>query len=71
MVDSNLTIKQWISVVAVALGYFVDLYDLLLFGSVRVASVKEIGITGDEASSHALSLMNITVAGMLVGGFFW
>lgn len=63
--------KVWIPAIAVALGYFVDLYDLLLFSSVRTASLKELGITGDTATAYTKNLMNLTVLGMLVGGFLW
>jgi putative MFS transporter len=63
--------STWIAVIIVAFGYFVDLYDLMLFSSVRIASLKELGITGDQASHYAVTLMNYTVAGMLAGGFFW
>ena len=37
-----------LSVAAAALGYFVDLYDIVLFGVVRVASLTDIGVAGDE-----------------------
>jgi MFS transporter, putative metabolite:H+ symporter len=64
-------IALWVSVIAVTFGYFVDLYDLMLFSSVRGASLKEIGITGEDATRYAQSLMNITVLGMFIGGFVW
>jgi len=36
------------SVVVSALGYFVDIYDLILFGIVRVPSLTQLGYSGDE-----------------------
>ena len=35
-----------IPVIVAALGYFVDIYDLLLFGIVRVPSLKDLGLSG-------------------------
>ncbi len=63
--------QLWFTVIAVSLGYAVDLYNLLLFGSIRKVSLAELGITGEEASKYALGLMNWTVAGMAIGGFVW
>jgi MFS family permease len=51
-----------------ALGYFVDIYDLTLFGIVRVASLTAIGLTGDSLAFHGLWLLNTQMVGMLVGG---
>lgn len=51
-----------------ALGYFVDIYDLTLFGIVRVASLTALGITGAENTHHGLWLQNVQMIGMLVGG---
>jgi MFS transporter, putative metabolite:H+ symporter len=59
-------------VVVAALGYFVDIYDLILFGVVRVSSLKSIGITDDaDIMREGLSLINWQMFGMLVGGVVW
>jgi MFS transporter, putative metabolite:H+ symporter len=63
--------SPWIPVIAVALGYYVDLYDLLLFSSVRIASLAELNITGEQSTYYATNLLNLTVYGMVAGGFFW
>jgi len=61
----------WIIIVA-ALGYFVDIYDLVLFSVVRVASLKGIGITDPaQVTREGLRLLNIQMGGMLAGGFLW
>lgn len=61
----------WIVLVA-ALGYFVDIYDLVLFSIIRVKSLQGIGITdAAEITSKGLMLLNIQMAGMLAGGFIW
>ena len=58
-------------VVVGALGYFVDIYDLVLFSIVRVQSLKALGIEGDELLHQGVRLINMQMGGMLVGGLFW
>lgn len=60
-----------IPVVVAALGYLVDMYDLFLFSVVRVPSLKSLGITGDELLSKGVLLLNVQMAGLLLGGIFW
>jgi putative MFS transporter len=60
-----------VSVAAAALGYFVDLYDIVIFGVVRVASLTDIGVTGDELTSKGILLLNLQMFGMLIGGVGW
>lgn len=60
-----------IPVVVAALGYFVDIYDLVLFSIVRKDSLKAIGLTGDALETHGLFLINIQMIGMLLGGLMW
>lgn len=58
-------------VVVAALGYFVDIYDLVLFSVVRVASLKQIGVTADNMQSDGLFIINIQMLGLLLGGILW
>ena len=60
--------KHWIAVLAVALGYFVDLYDILLFSAVRRPSLLAIGVPENQLQDVGLSLLNWQLFGMLVGG---
>ncbi len=61
-----------ILIVVASLGYFVDVYDLILFGVIRTQSLKSLGITDSKAILDAgLNLFNIQMAGMLLGGIFW
>ncbi|MBP6385304.1 MAG: MFS transporter [Pseudarcicella sp.] len=61
-----------ILILVASLGYFVDVYDLILFGVIRTPSLKSIGITDPKAILDAgLNLFNIQMAGMLLGGIFW
>jgi MFS transporter, putative metabolite:H+ symporter len=59
------------AVIVAALGYFVDVYDLLLFGIVRVDSLKDIGITGDAIRTEGEFLISMQMYGMLIGGILW
>ncbi|MBY0471489.1 MFS transporter [bacterium] len=59
------------TVLVSALGYFVDIYDLLLFGIVRVPSLKALGVPDAQLLSVGLKLINFQMAGMLVGGILW
>jgi MFS transporter, putative metabolite:H+ symporter len=57
--------------IVAALGYFVDIYDLILFSIVRVPSLKSLGISGDALLSNGVLLLNMQMFGMLVGGIIW
>lgn len=58
-------------VIVGALGYFVDVYDLLLFNIIRVPSLKSIGLTPDEIGKKGLFILNIQMIGLLIGGIVW
>ncbi len=60
-----------LTVVVSALGYFVDIYDLLLFGIVRVPSLRDLGVPESEMMSVGVRLLNFQMAGMLIGGIVW
>jgi MFS transporter, putative metabolite:H+ symporter len=60
-----------ILVVIAALGYFVDIYDLVLFSIVRVPSLRSMGLSPSEIFSDGMMLLNIQMLGMLIGGIFW
>jgi len=60
-----------ILVVIAALGYFVDIYDLVLFSIVRVPSLRSMGLSPDAIFNDGMMLLNIQMFGMLIGGIFW
>jgi MFS transporter, putative metabolite:H+ symporter len=62
---------QILAVAAAALGYFVDLYDIVIFGVVRVSSLAELGLIGEDNTRWGILLLNLQMIGMLVGGFLW
>ncbi|MEN9810366.1 MAG: hypothetical protein RLZZ488_1933 [Pseudomonadota bacterium] len=58
-------------VVVSALGYFVDIYDLILFSIVRKKSLVDIGIAESDILSVGFRLIDLQMIGMLVGGVIW
>src|SRR5476651_476348 len=56
------------AVIVGALGYFVDVYDLILFAIVRRASLQDLGFSGDQVLAQGLHLLNLQMLGMLLGG---
>jgi len=59
------------NVIVCALGYFVDIYDLVLFSILRVPSLKALGFEGNELMEKGILLINLQMAGMLLGGILW
>ncbi len=60
-----------LTIIVAALGYFVDIFDLLLFSIVRVSSLKDLGLEGEELLSSGIFLINVQMAGLLIGGLIW
>lgn len=58
-------------VIVAALGYFVDVYDLLLFNIVRVPSLKDLGLSETAISLTGGQILNYQQAGLLLGGVLW
>ena len=59
------------AILLAALGYFVDIYDLILFSIVRVKSLKSIGVPETDLLSQGVLLLNMQMFGMLLGGILW
>jgi MFS family permease len=60
-------------IIVAALGYFVDIYDLVLFGVVKSESLDQI-MVGSDAITKANTgkfLFNMQMLGMLIGGLLW
>jgi MFS family permease len=60
-----------IPVLVAALGYFVDIYDLLLFSIVRVKSLQSLGLTEAQVGTDGMSIISIQMLGLLIGGIVW
>jgi len=71
MESIQISAKQKLLIAVAALGYFVDVYDLILFSVVRNPSLKSLGLSGSELLDQGLNLMNIQMGGMLIGGILW
>ena len=71
--DFRYIIKQLmqIPVLVAALGYLVDMYDLFLFSVVRVPSLLSLGISQEALLDDGIILLNLQMAGLLIGGIFW
>lgn len=58
-------------VIVAALGFFVDVFDLLLFGIVRKPSLRELGLSDDAILSEGELLLSVQMTGMMLGGIVW
>ncbi|MBD3749381.1 MAG: MFS transporter [Sphingobacteriales bacterium] len=58
-------------IIVASLGYFVDIYDLVLFSVIRVQSLKGIGVPDDQLLSIGVKLINFQMIGMLIGGIIF
>lgn len=66
-------LKQLFSlpVIVAALGYFVDIYDLLLFSIVRRPSLISLGVPEDQLFAQGEFLLQVQMTGLLIGGLIW
>src|SRR5690606_21946607 len=70
--ESNLQSKRvWVLVLVASLGYFVDIYDLIIFSIVRVQSFQDIGIPETDMRTRGEYVLNMQMAGLLIGGVIW
>ena len=58
-------------VIVAALGYFVDIYDLLLFGIIRIESLRDMGLSEAKITSDGEAIIMWQMAGLLIGGIIW
>jgi len=63
--------KLWLLITVSALGYFVDVFDLLLFMVVRKKSLLDLGVADADTLAVGLRLFNWQMFGILLGGFVW
>ncbi len=60
-----------IAVIVAALGYFVDIYDLLLFAIIRIESLGDLGLTPAEITTDGEAILQWQMWGLLLGGIIW
>lgn len=58
-------------VLVAALGYFIDVYDIWVFGANRVASLTDIGVAPEDMLDTGVLLLNLQMAGLFLGGLFF
>jgi len=74
MNSRNSTSVFSLAVIVAALGYFVDIYDLLLFTIVREPSLIGIGISKENSLAMiaaSTKIINWQMVGLLIGGILW
>jgi putative MFS transporter len=69
--------QQWMLIIVASLGYFVDIYDLVLFNVVKkesleyINAVRNMGWTPAQIKDTGIFLFNMQMTGMLLGGLLW
>lgn len=69
--NKNISSVFNIAVVVAALGYFVDIYDLLLFTIIREPSLRGIGVIDAGMLAASTKIINWQMIGLLIGGLLW
>src|SRR5579859_6394677 len=60
-----------LAVIVSALGFFVDVYDLLLFGVIRKPSLTDLGLSPDQILTQGELIISVQMIGLLIGGILW
>ena len=69
--DSSRKKNTWLLIMVASLGYFVDIYDLIIFSIVRVRSFQDIGIPEELMRVEGEFVLNMQMGGLLLGGLIW
>lgn len=59
------------TVIITALGYMVDVYDILIFNVLRNPSLMDLGLTGDELTQKGMFIINLQMTGLIIGGILF
>jgi putative MFS transporter len=70
-VKSDSTNLFQLAVIVSALGFFVDVYDLLLFGIVRKPSLSSLGLSAEQILTEGEFIISMQMFGLLIGGIIW
>lgn len=60
-----------LTVLVAALGYFVDIYDLLLFSIIRIPSLQSLGLSKEQITTDGETIIMWQMGGLLIGGIIW
>jgi len=75
MMDGSSQPKQYgifsLPVIVGALGFFVDIYDLLLFNLVRIKSFTDLGVEKTAMKNVGENILNWQMLGLAIGGIAW
>lgn len=72
MIEQNNSVKLFsVPLIVAALGYFVDIYDLLLFTIVKAPSLLDVGTTSATMLADSTHVLNWQMTGLLIGGIVW
>src|SRR5688572_13643205 len=63
--------NQVLIIIIASLGYFVDIYDLILFNVVKKSSFETLRFSPSEIPELEIFLFNCQMGGMLFGGILW
>src|SRR6201996_2247452 len=69
--SNKLTRNAIFLVLVASLGYFVDIYDLLVFSIVRKSSLLDIGVKAADVLPKGVFIINVQMFGLLLGGILW
>src|SRR5690554_4942536 len=69
--DTRTQRSVWLLVAVASLGYFVDIYDLIIFSIVRIESFRDIGIPEESMRIDGAYVLNMQMGGLLLGGLLW
>lgn len=58
-------------ILVASLGYFVDIYDLVIFSIVRIPSFADLGIPEQQMRVGGEFVLNMQMGGLLIGGVIW
>jgi MFS family permease len=58
-------------VIVGALGFFVDIYDLLLFNIVRKSSFADLGVAESAMKNIGEKTISLQMLGLAIGGIIW
>ncbi|MCO5248230.1 MAG: MFS transporter [Chitinophagales bacterium] len=67
----NAKLKTALLVLVASLGYFVDIYDIVIFSIVRIPSFQDIGIHPEDMRINGEYVLNMQMGGLLIGGLVW
>lgn len=63
--------RTWLTIFVASLGYFVDLFDLIMFVLVRVQSLKELHVAPQDMLRTGAFILNLQMGGLMLGGVCW